>query len=166
MNLTRLRELESEPAVTVGERTLNYAQLRAAAGAVARELEGVRRAAVWSENTLEAIIGTVALIEAGIELVPLNPKLGSSELEHILSDSQPEAIVGAPQVAPLGHLRRLSVEVDASGKLPTGPAGSGAGRTRGLHVRHDRKAEGGPAPPARGRRQPRRARRGMVVDRG
>ena len=121
MNLTRLRELESEPAVTVGERTLNYGQLRAAAGAVARELGGVRRAAVWSENTLEAIVGTVALIEAGIELVPLNPKLGSSELEHILSDSQPEAIVGAPQVAPLGHLRRLSVKVAASDKLPTGP---------------------------------------------
>ena len=65
---------------------------------------------------------SVALIEAGIELVPLNPKLGSSELDHILSDSQPEAVVGAPQVAPLGHLRRLDVAVDAGGELPGPPA--------------------------------------------
>lgn len=120
--MTRLRELESEPAVTVGERTLNYAQLRAAAGAVASELEGVRRAAVWSENTLEAIVAMVALVEAGIELVPLNPKLGSSELEHILSDSRPEAVVGAPQVAPLGHLPRLDVAFDTGGELPEAPA--------------------------------------------
>ncbi len=122
MNLTRLRELGSEPAVTVDERTLTYAQLRAAAGAVADQLQGVSRAAVWAENTLEAIVATVAMVESGIESVPLNPKLGSSELDHILSDSQPEAVVGAPQVAPLGHLRRFSVELDATGELPEAPA--------------------------------------------
>ena len=84
--------------------------------------EGVSRAAVWAENTLEAIVATVAMVESGIESVPLNPKLGSSELDHILSDSQPEAVVGAPQVAPLGHLRRFSVELDATGELPEAPA--------------------------------------------
>ena len=124
VDVTRLRELEFEPAVTVGERTLNYGQLRAAAGAVARELEGVRRAAVWSENTLEAIVAMVALVEAGIELVPLNPKLGSSELEHILSDSRPDAVIGAPGDGPGGLLagfRRLEVDLRTSDKLPAGP---------------------------------------------
>jgi len=122
VNLTRLRELTSEPAVTVGERTLTYAQLRAAAGALAGELAGVGRAAVWAENTLEAIVAMVALLEAGIELVPLNPKLGSSELDHILSDSRPEAVVCAPQVAPLGHLRRAHVDLQAGGEFPAAPA--------------------------------------------
>jgi len=121
VNLTRLHELDAEPAVTVGERTLTYAQLRFAAGGVAARLAGVERAAVWAESTLEAIVAVVALIEAGIELVPLNPKLGSSELEHILSDSRPEVVVCGPQVAPLGHLRRLHVDLQAGGELPPSP---------------------------------------------
>jgi len=121
MDLTRLRELDSEPAVTVGERTLSYGQLRAAAGAVAVELAGASRAAVWAENTLEAIVAMVAMVEAGVELVPLNPKLGRSELEHILADSRPEAVVCAPQLAPLGQLRRITVDLDARGQLPAAP---------------------------------------------
>ena len=121
MDLTRLRELDAEPAVTVGERTLSYGQLRAAAGAVAVELAGASRAAVWAENTLEAIVAMVAMVEAGVELVPLNPKLGRSELEHILADSRPEAVVCAPQLAPLGQLRRITVDLDARGQLPAAP---------------------------------------------
>jgi malonyl-CoA/methylmalonyl-CoA synthetase len=52
--------------------------------------------AVWSTNTLEAIVASVAVVEAGIELVPLNPNLGTVELEHIVVDARPEAVVGSP----------------------------------------------------------------------
>jgi malonyl-CoA/methylmalonyl-CoA synthetase len=82
VELTRLRELGDE--------------LRGIAGAVAAQLEGFRRVAVWADGTIEALAATVAAIEAGVELVPLNPQLGSAELRHIVADSQPEAIAGAP----------------------------------------------------------------------
>ena len=45
------------------------------------------------------------MLEAGLALVPVNPKLGRSELEHVLTDSAPDVILGAPD-----------------GELPTAPA--------------------------------------------
>ncbi len=118
MHITRLRELDAQPAVTVGERTLSYRELREVAGALAARLSGVTRAAVWAENTLEAIVAIVATVESGVQLVPLNPKLGSSELEHILADSEPDVVIGAPAGGPLAAIRRLSVDLDAHGALP------------------------------------------------
>ncbi len=121
MELTRLRELDGEAAVTAGGRTLSYAELRGAAGAVAARLAGVTRAAFWAENTLEAIVAAVAAVEAGTELVPINPKLGSSELDHILTDSAPEAIIGPRAGSPQGTYRRIEVDLDARAELPPAP---------------------------------------------
>ena len=121
MGITRLRELDSQPAVTAGGRTLSYAELRGAAGALAGQLGGVTRAAVWAQNTLEAIIAMVAIVESGVELVPLNPKLGSSELEHILADAKPDLVVGAPDAGVCGiecGIAQLAVDADARGNLP------------------------------------------------
>ena len=36
------------------------------------------------------------VLESGLALVPVNPKLGRSELEHVLTDSAPDVILGAP----------------------------------------------------------------------
>ena len=118
MNLTRLREGGDEPAVTAGDRTLTYQDLAGAAGAVGQQLGDARRVAVWAETTLEAMVAAVAVVESGIELVPLNPKLGSSELEHILGDSEPQAIVGGPGDGPLAAIPRVDVDVAARGALP------------------------------------------------
>jgi malonyl-CoA/methylmalonyl-CoA synthetase len=118
MELTRLRELHTEPAVTIGERTLSYAELRGAAGAVAAQLAGAIRVAFWADNTLEAIVGAVAAVESGVELVPLNPKLGSAELDHILSDSQPEAIIGGHGEQALSRHRQVTVDLQARGEMP------------------------------------------------
>lgn len=129
-HLTQIRELGPEPGVTVGDRTLSYAQLRGLAGTVAGPLAGARRVAVWSTNTLEAIVASVAVVEAGMELVPLNPQLGTVELEHIVGDARPEAIVGAPPAeAVAGALAGIpvhAVALDASedagaGLLPEPP---------------------------------------------
>jgi malonyl-CoA/methylmalonyl-CoA synthetase len=123
MGITRLRELDSPAAVTAGGRTLSYAELRGAAGALAEQLEGAGRAAVWAQNTLEAIIAMVAIVEAGVELVPLNPRLGSSELEHILSDARPDVLLGAQDAGVGGipsGIAQLTVDVDARGTLPDG----------------------------------------------
>ena len=157
-----------KPAVTAGGRTLTYEQLRAAAGALAGELRGIDRAAVWAETTLEAIVAMVALLEAGIELVPLNPKLGSSELEHIVSDSRPQAVIvpsGAQSQGPLAGVCHVEVDIDASGELPPAPddpervalviyTSGTTGMPKGVLL--PRRAD---------RRQPRRARRRLGVDR-
>ncbi len=109
--LEPVHELGDEPAVSVGDRALSYAELRAAAGAVASDLAGAQRVAVWAEPTLETCVAVTAALAAGIELVPLNPKLGSAELSHVLEDSTPDVIVGGPHGS-------VSVDVGRRGHLP------------------------------------------------
>lgn len=122
MQLTRVRELGDEPAVTIGTRTLTFAQLAAAAGALATTLSGAGRIGIWAENTLETVVAVVAALEAGIEAVPLNPRLGERELEHIIEDSRPETIVGGPDTGPPAGIPRQRVNLDATAALPPEPS--------------------------------------------
>jgi malonyl-CoA/methylmalonyl-CoA synthetase len=50
--LRALYERDGEPAVRVGDTALTYAQLRDAAGAVARRAAGAERVAVWAESSI------------------------------------------------------------------------------------------------------------------
>jgi malonyl-CoA/methylmalonyl-CoA synthetase len=122
VNLTRLRDGGGHAAVTAGGRTLTYDELLATAGGLAERLGDVRRVAFWAENTLEAMVAAVAAVESGIELVPLNPKLGSSELAHIVDDSAPQAVIGGPGEGSLAAIRRVDVDLGARGVLPEAPA--------------------------------------------
>jgi len=121
-----VHELDAQPAVSVGGRGLTYRELREAAAAVARDIEGAERVAVWAESNLETCVATVAALSAGVALVPVNPKLGSGELAHVLSDSRPDVIAGAPDgELPGDHQpRRIAVDVSArGGELPATGAG-------------------------------------------
>jgi malonyl-CoA/methylmalonyl-CoA synthetase len=102
-----VHELGDRPALRVGDRALSYGELREAAAGVARRLQGAERAAVWAEPSLETCVAVVGALCAGVPLVPLNPKLGESELRHILDDSAPELVLGGPDGEP--------VDVDARG---------------------------------------------------
>jgi malonyl-CoA/methylmalonyl-CoA synthetase len=116
--LPALHELGPEPAVFVAGRGLTYAGLRAAAAELARELAGAERIAVWAEPTLETCVAAVAALCAGGALVPVNPKLGRAELAHVLADSRPDVIVGAPAAALPGlehEPRRLVADAGARG---------------------------------------------------
>jgi len=94
--LARLHEQDRQPAVSVGDRALSYRELRGAAAALADRLRGAERVAVWADATLETCVAVVAALSAGVPLVPINPKLGESELEHVLTDSRPDAVIGGP----------------------------------------------------------------------
>lgn len=94
--LAPLHELDRQPAVSVGDRALTYRELREAAAALAGRLQGAERVAVWADSSLETCVAVVAALSAGVPLVPINPKLGASELEHVLSDSRPDAVIGGP----------------------------------------------------------------------
>jgi len=120
--LTGVRELGAEPAVSVAGAALSYGELREAAAAVAGQLDGVGRVAVWAEPTLEFCVAAVAAVSTGATLVPINPKLGRTELLHVLSDSEPDVLIGAPdQAVPTlpRSPRRFAVDLDArGGELP------------------------------------------------
>jgi malonyl-CoA/methylmalonyl-CoA synthetase len=113
--LDKVLEGGGEPAVSVGDRGLSYGELREAAAAVAKQFDGAERVAVWAESTLETCVAAVAAIATGTPLVPVNPKLGRSELEHVLSDSSPDVVLGGPD--------GIAVDVDArASELPDSDA--------------------------------------------
>jgi malonyl-CoA/methylmalonyl-CoA synthetase len=126
--LTGLTEtqLDGEPAVEVAGQGLSYGELREAAAAVAANFSGAARVGVWAEPTLEFCAAAVATVSAGIALVPINPKLGHTELEHVLSDSRPDVLVGAPEASlpPLPwRPRRVTVDLsERRAELPRSTA--------------------------------------------
>ncbi|MBA2805934.1 acyl-CoA synthetase [Streptomyces sp. KM273126] len=111
------------PALRFGERSLTYAELAAAAGALAGRIQGAGRVAVWATPTLETAVGVVAALLAGVPAVPLNPKSGDSELGHVLRDSRPALVLTAPDSelpAALADLERVEVDVRDTGQSPVG----------------------------------------------
>ncbi|GAA2449920.1 acyl-CoA synthetase [Streptomyces glaucus] len=116
------------PALRFGERSLTYAELAAAAGAVADRVRAARRVAVWAAPAPETAVGVVGALLAGVPAVPLNPKSGAKELGHILSDSAPDLVLTAPGAKLPPALRgtaRVDVDVRAAGAVPDDRAGDG-----------------------------------------
>ncbi|MFF7947158.1 acyl-CoA synthetase [Streptomyces griseorubiginosus] len=106
------------PALRFGDRALAYAELAAAAGTLADRIAGYDRVAVWATPELETAVAVVAVLEAGVAAVPLNPKSGEKELGHILTDSAPGVLLTAPGAelpAAVRHLERIEVEVHGTG---------------------------------------------------
>lgn len=111
-----LHEPPQREAVRIGNDALSFAELAASAGAVARHLAGARRVAVVASPTLETVIGVVGAIAAGVAVVPISPTAAPREIEHIVGDSAPDAVLTATPDVP-----------DAFGGLPIlSPRGGGA----------------------------------------
>src|SRR5690242_17891932 len=93
-------------AIRFGDRALAYPELARAAGAVAAALDPGARV-------------------AGAAAWPLNPSLGVRELEHVVADSAPAALLAAPGVelpVQVAGLTRIDVDPAASGPpLPPEP---------------------------------------------
>ncbi|CAM3988637.1 acyl-CoA synthetase [Kibdelosporangium persicum] len=86
---------------------LTYRQLAGAAGAVAAQIKGKARVAVWAAPTVQTAVAVVGALVTGIPVIPINPKIGSRELDHILADSSPDVI-----------LREADIDITASAPLP------------------------------------------------
>jgi malonyl-CoA/methylmalonyl-CoA synthetase len=113
-------------ALRVIDEALTYAELRAAALALAGELPPGERIAVWAEPSLEACVAVVAGLIAGAAVVPINPTAGSRELEHLVSDSEPRLLLHRPGPRlheALARVRALPVDLAqrATGALPAEP---------------------------------------------
>ncbi len=90
----RLASPSDDVALRVGDASLTARQLAAFADTLSALLasRGVHRGAhvaVWTQPALETPAALVALAAAGFVVVPLDPKLGTRELTHILSDAKP-----------------------------------------------------------------------------
>jgi malonyl-CoA/methylmalonyl-CoA synthetase len=119
----RLAEPDEREAIRLGEAALSYRELAAAAAAVAPRLDGASRIAVWAQPTIELCVGVVGALAAGVSVIPINPGVGSRELEHIVRDSAPDKLLAWPGVDPpeqLAALDRIDVDRTArrGGELP------------------------------------------------
>lgn len=85
-------------AVTEGDRRLDFETLEHSSNAVAwglRERGFVpgQRIAVCMENSLEFAVALAGAIKAGASCVMLNPRLTRAEIEYMLDDSAPSAVL-------------------------------------------------------------------------
>jgi malonyl-CoA/methylmalonyl-CoA synthetase len=129
--LPLLAEPPEGEAFSFGPRTISYRQLAHASTSLAGSLAPGSRVAVWATPTPEACVAVVATLLAGAVSVPLNPKLGETELAHILTDSEPALLLCAPGAElPAGTKGLTRVEVGLAGaaaalppeELPDAPA--------------------------------------------
>ncbi|MEA2317644.1 MAG: malonyl-CoA/methylmalonyl-CoA synthetase [Solirubrobacteraceae bacterium] len=112
-------------AIAFGDRGLTYRELAGAAAHLAEAVRGATRVAVFAENTLETCVAVVGSIAGGVTVIPVNPKAGERELEHIVRDSAPDIVLAAPGTDVPGAFdaaRRIDIDVDArGGALPAEP---------------------------------------------
>jgi malonyl-CoA/methylmalonyl-CoA synthetase len=102
-----LADPPDKEAIRIGDDALTYVQTAKAAAAVAEQIEGAKRVAVWAQPTLELCVAVVGALAAGAALVPINPGLGERELGHIVSDSEPERLLAWSGVDPPEGLQNL-----------------------------------------------------------
>ena len=91
-------------AVTSSERSISYRVLCRAARASARQLQrhGARAdalVALYTNRSVETIIGVVSVLFAGAAYLPLDAKLSTAELQGLVKTAQPvAAVVTQPQL--------------------------------------------------------------------
>lgn len=116
MNGALLGTLNDPPdkvALRFGDVALTYEELRDAAGGLAARFQPSERIAVWASPSIETCVGVAGILAGGAVAVPVNPSIGSVELQHIVSDSRPTTVVAAPDVElppPLAALPRIAAE--------------------------------------------------------
>ena len=93
----------------------------------ANRLQGQERSAVWASPSLEACVGVLGVLAVGAAAVPINPSVGTREIDHILDDCKPGLLIAeedADLPDRLGQLERVPVELGGRSQtdLPPEPA--------------------------------------------
>ncbi|MGH3823596.1 MAG: AMP-binding protein [Pseudonocardiaceae bacterium] len=113
-------------ALRFGRHSVTYRKLSVLSAALASRLSDSRRVAVWATPELETCVAMVAALVAGVPAVPVNPKLGTLELQHVVSDATPDLVLttpGATLPEALRAIPRLDVGLRAlRAAMPPEPA--------------------------------------------
>ncbi|MGH3930463.1 MAG: AMP-binding protein [Pseudonocardiaceae bacterium] len=107
------RPIDAE-ALRFGKRRLSHRELGSVIASLYPRLRGARRIAVWAAPELETCVGIAAALAVGVPAVPINPRLGSRELHHVVSDSAPDLVLtvrGAELPAALSGVTRCDVDL-------------------------------------------------------
>jgi malonyl-CoA/methylmalonyl-CoA synthetase len=115
-------------AIRFGDTSLSYRGLRDAAVAVAASLEPTERVLVWATPAPETCVGVLGALWAGAVAVPVNPRVGVAELEHVLADAGPRRVLAPPDARlpePMRALERLPVDLAPTPGSATRPADPG-----------------------------------------
>ncbi|MGH3795494.1 MAG: AMP-binding protein [Pseudonocardiaceae bacterium] len=113
------RPTEAE-ALRFGPRSVTHRELGALVAPLLPRLSGAARVAVWAASELETCLGIVAALAAGVPAVPINPKLGTRELDHVVRDAAPDLVLTAPRAELPEALRavpRLDVHLAPGGAV-------------------------------------------------
>jgi len=123
--LPTVHEPTAAEAVRFGQRSVTYRELHGVTAALARRVSDARRVAIWAQPELETCVALVAALVAGVPAVPVNPQLGTRELQHVVSDATPDLMLTAPEAMLPEALRaipRLDVDLQAEGgSMPLEP---------------------------------------------
>ncbi len=107
------------PALSFPERTLSYTELAVGSGRVAAAVAGYDRVAVLAEARIETCVAVIGALRAGVPAIPVNPRSGAGELDHIIGDADPGAILLGPGTAAPGALAgRSAIVVDLDAPEP------------------------------------------------
>ncbi len=95
-----LHQANPKAALRFGDRSLSHGELSRAVVHHLKRLQNAghrpgTRIGLWTHSALETAVAFVAHAVGGYVSVPLNPKLGRKELQHILDDAAPEVVFAA-----------------------------------------------------------------------
>jgi acyl-CoA ligase (AMP-forming) (exosortase A-associated) len=90
------------PAVTLGDRTVSYAELWDASAGFASGLRGLglargERVAVFLDKRIETVVSIFGTSAAGGVFVPVNPVLKAKQVAYILADCDVRVLVTTPE---------------------------------------------------------------------
>ncbi|HXV92638.1 MAG TPA: AMP-binding protein, partial [Pseudonocardia sp.] len=123
--LPALLDPPARPALRFGADALDHPGLAAVASGIAARIAGATRIAVPATPSLHTAVAVTAALLAGVPVVPVNPKLGTRELQHVVGDAAPDVVLAAPGAelpGPLATLRRVDVDLDTpAAALPPEP---------------------------------------------
>jgi malonyl-CoA/methylmalonyl-CoA synthetase len=85
-----------EPMLVVGDRALTRDELLDAIAEVGARVGAAERVAVWATTSLATCVNVLGALAAGATVVPINPRSGERELQHLVADSDPDVFLVDP----------------------------------------------------------------------
>jgi malonyl-CoA/methylmalonyl-CoA synthetase len=82
--------------LVVGDRSLTRVELLDAIAAVGERVGTAERVAVWATTSLATCVHVLGALAGGATVVPINPRSGERELQHLVADSDPDALLADP----------------------------------------------------------------------